>query len=113
MIAARAFDGDQAVAELVVVEGVTDLGDGGVEIGSVVGDYGGRNEEAAIEVGEEKLGAGLGTVEADDAEVLRADLLDAGMEYTAGLAYRDGNSAAGRTTSGTRGSHETSLQKHG
>ena len=69
VIAAGAFDGDEAVAELMVGEGLADVGDGGVEVGSVVGDGGGRDEDAAVEVGEEELGAGLGAVEAEDAEV--------------------------------------------
>ena len=42
-----------------------------------MGDGGGRDEDVAVEVGEHPLGAGLGTVEADDAEVLGSDLLDA------------------------------------
>ncbi len=86
VIAAGAFDGDEAVAELVLGEGVADLGDGGVEVGTVVGDGGGWDEDAAVEVGEEELGAGLGTVEADDAEVFGTDLLDAWMEHAARLA---------------------------
>ena len=90
VIAAGAFDGDEAVAELVVGEGVADLGDGGVEVGTVVGDGGGWDEDAAVEVGEEELGAGLGTVEADDAEVFGSDLLDAWMQHAAGLADGSG-----------------------
>ena len=93
VIASGAFDGDEAVVELVRGEGLADLGDGGVESGAVVGDGGGRDEDAAVEVGEEELGACLGTVEADDAEVFGTDLLDAGMEDAAGLADAGSGSA--------------------
>jgi len=113
VIAAGAFDGDDAVAELVLVEGAPDLGDCGVEAGSVVLDHGRGDEVAAIEVGEEELRTGLVTVEADDAEVFGTDLLHAGMEHAARLADRDGGSAAGRTTSGTSSGHGTSLLKNG
>ena len=80
-----------------VGEGLADLGDGGVEVGAVVGDRGGRDEDAAVEVGEQELGACLGAVDADDAEVFGTDLLDARMKDAARLA--DG----GRRTTRTRG----------
>ena len=54
--------------------------------GTVVGYPGRRDENAAIEIGQEELGACLGRVEADDAEVFRPHLLDAGMEQAARLA---------------------------
>ena len=63
VIAAGAFDGDEAIVELVRGKGLADLGDGGVEVGSVVGDGGGRDEDVAVEVGEHPLGAGLGAVD--------------------------------------------------
>lgn len=66
-------------------EGLADLGDGGVQSGAVVLDRGGRDQDAAVEVGQQEFGAGLGAVEADDAEVLGTDLLDAGMEQAARL----------------------------
>jgi hypothetical protein len=65
---------------------VPHLGDGGVQLGSVVGNGSGRDEDAAIEIGEEELGACFGAVEADDAEVFGANQLDAGVEDAAGLA---------------------------
>ena len=55
----------------------------------------------AVEVGEEELGACLGAVEADDAEVFGSDLLDAGMEHAAGLA--DGWQRVGVRTGGGYG----------
>src|SRR5581483_5412562 len=94
-------------------EGVTDLSDGGVQGGSRMRDHGGGKEHATIEVGEEQLGACLGTVEAENAKVFRTDLLDARMEHAARLAHRHGNTAPRRTTTGAGSSHETSLQKDG
>src|SRR5260370_587536 len=113
VITAGAFDSDQAIAKLVLREGVPDLSDAGIEVGSRVSDHRGRNDESAVEVGEEKLGACLGAVEADDAEVFGSDLLDAGMEHAAGLTQGGGRSAARRTTAVTRSGHETNLQKSG
>src|SRR5438128_4183909 len=94
VIATRAFDGDQTVAQLVLREGVTDLSDGGVQSGSRMGNHGRGKDNATVEVGEEKLGASLGTVEAEDAKVFRTDLLDAGVEHAARLTHRRGNAAA-------------------
>ena len=110
VIAAGAFDGDEAVVELVRVEGLADLCDGGIEVGAVVCDGGGRDEDAAVEVGEEELGACLGTVEADDAEVFGPDLLDAGMEDTFGLG--DGRfRTSGATFTGLTSSHGTASEE--
>ena len=58
-----------------------------------MGDHGGRNQDPAVEVGEQELGTCLGAVEADDAEVLRTDLLHARMEHAAGFANRSERSA--------------------
>src|SRR5262249_51851615 len=113
MVAAGALDSDQAVAEFVDGKCLPNLGDGGVEVGAVVGEGGRRDEDAPIEVGEEELGAGLGTVEADDAEVGRADLLDAGMEHAARLAGSGRRTTGGRAVAGTRSSHGTCLRKKG
>ena len=101
---------DDAVAEVVGREGLADLGDGGVEVGPVVDHEGGRDEDAAIEVGEQQLGAHFGAVEADDTEVFGTDLLDAGVEHAARLAGGASRSASG-ATSGTGSSHKMSLQK--
>ena len=49
----------------------------GLEARPGVLDDGGGYEDAAVEVGEHPLGAGLGAVDGDDAEVLRPDGLDA------------------------------------
>jgi hypothetical protein len=72
---------------------LADLNDGGVEVGSVVSDGGGRDEDTAVEVGEKQLGAGLGAVEAEDAEVFGSDELNAWMEYATRFADAGGRSA--------------------
>ena len=48
-------------------------------------DDGRGDEDAAVEVGEHPLGAGLGAVDGDDAEVLRPDGLDPGVDRAEGL----------------------------
>jgi hypothetical protein len=87
VITAGAFDGDETVAELVLSKGSADLRNGGIEIGSCVRDYGGLDEQSPVKIGEEKLGADLGAIKADDAEPVGSDLLDARMEHTARFAY--------------------------
>ena len=86
------------------------MGDGGVEVGAVVGDGGGRDEDVAIEVGEQELGACLGAVEADDAEVFGPDLLDARVEGAAGLLDDVGGAGAGTIAGGATG-HKDCLRK--
>ena len=113
VIASGAFDGDDAIVELMCGKCLADLCDGGVELGAVVGNVGGRNEDTAVEVSEEELGTDLGAVEADDAEVFGPDLLDARMQYATRLADGLGRSTCGRTTAGTRAGHERSLQEKG
>jgi hypothetical protein len=49
---------------------------GEVEFGAVVFHDRGRDQNGAIEVAEHPLEARLGAIDADDAEVLRPDLLD-------------------------------------
>src|SRR5258708_33199487 len=83
MIPASAFDGDEAVAELVLSEGQANLSNGGVEVGTRVGDGGRWDQDATIKVSEQELGADLGAGKADDAEVFGTDLRHAGMEDTA------------------------------
>jgi hypothetical protein len=73
-----------------VGEGLADLGDGGLEFRTVVGNPGRWDEDAAIEIGQEEFGADLGRVKADDAKVFRSDLLHAGMKQAAGFADRGG-----------------------
>ncbi len=113
VIAAGAFDGDEAITELVLGKGVADLGDGGVECGAVVLDGGGRNQDVAIEIGEEELGAELGTVKADDAEVIGADLLDAGVPSAAGLGDAVVKATVARALAGTGSGQGNCLRNKG
>ena len=48
-------------------------------------DDGGRKQNIAIEVAQHPLGAGLGTIDADNAKMLRSDLLDARVNDAARL----------------------------
>lgn len=78
MIAAGAFNGDDAISELEGGKGLPDLVHGGLEVESIVGDPGRRDEDAAIEIKQEEFGAGFGRVKADDAKVFRSDRLHRG-----------------------------------
>jgi hypothetical protein len=109
VIASGAFDGDESVVELVLGKGLSDLCDGVVERLSVVFDEGGWEEELAVEIGAEEFGASFGTIEAEDAEVLGSDLLDAGMEHAAWLAEGGGPRRRGAFALTCRG-HETCLR---
>jgi hypothetical protein len=57
-------------------------GDGGREGRAVVLDCGRFDQDSTVEVGEQDLGAGLGTIDADEGEVLRADGDDARVDDT-------------------------------
>jgi hypothetical protein len=109
VIASGAFDGNDAIAELVCGKSLPDLCDGGVEAGTVVRNVGGWNEDTAVEVSEEELGAKLGAIEADDAEMFGTDLLDAWMQYATRLADVVDRSAWRRATARARVGHEKSL----
>jgi len=63
--------------------GPAELGDGRVQLHPIVFDLGGRQQHLAVKVAEHPLGAGLGTIDTDDAEVLRAHLLHPRMKTTA------------------------------
>jgi hypothetical protein len=63
----------------------------------------GLDEHVAIEIAQEKLGAGLGAVDADNAKVLRSDGLNAVSELTLRLLDQEASRLFG--TTGTN--HET------
>lgn len=85
MVLAGAFDGDNDIGPVVPLHSLADAVDGRPEGAAVVRQGGRFEEHAAIEVGEEVPGAGLGTVEGDDAEVLGSDGLEAGREEAVGF----------------------------
>src|SRR5262249_28074118 len=80
--------------------GPLEVVDGGVESRAGVLDDGQGDEDAAVEVGEQPVGAGLGRVDGDDAEVLGSDSLDARGEQAVGLA--EVLAAVGAAASGWR-----------
>ncbi len=86
MVASGALDGDEAITEIVGRHGLTHPGDCLVESLAVVRHHGRKNQDVTIEIGEEELRPRLGTVKANDAEVLRPDLLDAGVQDPTRLA---------------------------
>jgi hypothetical protein len=65
--------------------GFPELRDGRVEGGAVVIHPSSREQDIAVEVGQHPLGASLGRIDGDDAEVLGPDRLDAGVDDPAGL----------------------------
>jgi hypothetical protein len=101
MIAAGTFDGDDAIRELVLGEGLPDLDECSFEIGSIVRDGGGRNEDATVEIGEQEFRTDLCAVEADNAEIFGSDQLDAGMQHAAWLADTEVETTRLRAFAGT------------
>jgi hypothetical protein len=83
VIAAGAFDRDQEILNGALWQCLPDLSDGAIEPGTIVFHHSRRDQNVAIKVAQHPLGAGLGTVNADDAEVFRSYPLDAGMNHTA------------------------------
>ena len=79
------LDGDDEVGDAGPGDGLADRPGHGLEARPGVLDDGGGYDDAAVEVGEHPLGAGLGAVDGDDAEVLRPDGLDPGVDRAEGL----------------------------
>ena len=110
MIAAGLLDGDDEVAEAVLGDSPPELGDGGVEPRAGGLDGGEGDEDAAVEVGEQPGGAGLGAVDGDDAEVLGSDGLDARGQEASG--FTEVLAPVGTAAAGSRaGLHGWVLQK--
>jgi hypothetical protein len=113
VITTGAFDGDDAVLELVLGEGLTGEGDGLVECRLVVRDRGRRNQHAAVEVREEEFGVAFTAIEAEDTEVFGSDLLDAGVQDAAGLGDVVLTAARRETFAGSRSRHGSCLREKG
>jgi hypothetical protein len=90
VIVAGAFEGDDEVGQVVLLDGEADTGDGGLEVAAAMRQGSGFEEHAAVEVGEEVAGAVLGAVESDDAEVFRPGGLNAGREEAVGFLQDKG-----------------------
>jgi hypothetical protein len=61
---------------------------GVLKSGLIMLDDRGWDEDSAVEIGEHDFGPRLGTVDAEDAEVLGSDGLDPGMKDAVGLVDR-------------------------
>lgn len=73
------LDTDDGVLESVLFDRFAKCVDGHAEVVASMFDGSGRDEDAAIEIGQHPLGAVFGTIDADDSEVFGAGLLDAGL----------------------------------
>jgi hypothetical protein len=106
VIAAGAFDGDDDIAQIVPGHGLTQLSRRRRQGGPVMLDDGGWNQDIAIEVAQHPLGAGLGTIDADNAKMLRSDLLDARVNDAARL-LQDLRTTARRAFTAASNGHST------
>jgi hypothetical protein len=97
MLCPGLLDGDDHVLDLMLLAEPVDLVDHPAERGLLMLDDRGRGEDGAIEVGEHPLGAVLGAIDGDDAEMLGADPFDAGIEDAAGLVNGVGAAALSGT----------------
>lgn len=82
VVGAGHFDCDDEIANVVLLALRANASDGMLELGSGVFDHGGRQKDLAVEIEEGELGAELGDIDADDAEVFGPDGLNAGRERT-------------------------------
>jgi hypothetical protein len=105
MITPGAFDSDHQSADVMVGTGALQLVEGSVQLDAVVGDFGGWDEDVAVEVTEHPFEAGFGTIDADDAKVLGPDGLHAGVNDAAGLVNDAGKARAGASTTKSCGCH--------
>src|SRR5712692_852494 len=96
MVFTGAFDEDDGVAEVVLLLGVADAFDGGLQVAAGVGQGGGFQERAAVEVAEQVAGGCVGTIDGEDAEVLGPDGPDPGAQLAGGLLQVTGLAVLGR-----------------
>ena len=85
MVNTGSLDGDEHIAQVVLSDRLADPSDGRVEAWFVMLNLGGRDQDAAVEIGEHPLGACLGTIDSHDAEMLRPGLLNARMKRSGRL----------------------------
>jgi hypothetical protein len=103
MLFAGAFEGDHEVAQVVLADGLPEAIDGGLEVAALGGQGRGFEQDAAVAVGQEVAGAGLGTVDGDDAKVFGADALDARDKLAVRFLQQEGLAGWGVTGVGERG----------
>src|ERR1700688_4260840 len=85
VVAARAFDGDQLIFDVVALESLAQLVHGRPQVMTIEGHDRGRDQHVAIEIAEHPFAPWLGTIDTDDAKMLRYDLLHAWVYDTLGL----------------------------
>jgi hypothetical protein len=110
VLVAGPLDGDDEIAEIVVGPSLADPGHEVFESLASRLDDGGINEDVAIEIGEHPFGAGLGTIDGNDAEVLGPDRLDPGMDRSRGLGNRSRAPGTARGAAGSSGHKDTSWE---
>ena len=91
---------------------LTELSDGRCQRDAVVLHGREGEQDIAIEVAQHPLGARLGTIDADNAEVLRSNLLDPGVNDAAGL-LQDLEAAGRRTFTAACDGHCDCLLREG
>jgi hypothetical protein len=74
VITAGAFNGNEAIVNAMLLTSRDETGHRAIEFRPIVSDLGARNQDVAVEIGEHPFGPRLGTIDADDAEVLGANL---------------------------------------
>src|SRR5262245_56295375 len=85
MIFASAFNGDDLVSNVVLLQSSSNAKDASLQVGVSVRYGSGFKENVAIEISQEVPGAGFGTVETEDGEMLRTHCLDTLSQLTIGL----------------------------
>jgi Putative restriction endonuclease len=108
VIGAGALDGDDEVTKAVRLDGLSQRRHGLLEAAAGVLDLSGRDEDAAVVIGEHPLGPGLGAIDGDDAEVLGPGRLGPGMDRSRGLGDRGGAPVPARGSTGRGGHADTS-----
>jgi hypothetical protein len=112
MIFAGAFDGDDEVSQIVLAERLADALDGGLQFALAMHHHRGRHMNGAEEIRQHELGAGLGAIDGNNAEVLRPDRLDTAGELTPRLLHQKLPATAGAGRMNRTG-HDNYLRRNG
>ena len=103
IVVAGAFDGDDDGAQVMVVHGLPNAVDGGLQLAALMFEGGGLEDGLAVEVGEQVARSGLGAVDGDYAKVFGAHLLNARRQLPVGLLQNERLACLGGSLgSGTR-----------
>ena len=82
VVSAGAFDGDDEVMKCIFLVGFTQAFYGGIQIGAVMFNNGGWDQDVAEKVAQHPLGTRFGTIDADNAKMLRADTLHPWLDHS-------------------------------